>query len=1451
MKKRAEKRAARMFSLAVAIIVMFTSVNMEALAVNRVARSFLTVMFESNGGSAVESQSVMIGNYIEKPEDPTREGYLFDGWFEDEELTDEWDFESDSVDYDKVNPQVDGIILYAKWVAEEIEDIAIDEAAPTLTSTSSANNRAGTFAGVTVTHPSLTVDNFSSVKVFYTDNGSDPVVTTVGGVAQPGSADTKELEGTSYYSGWGAGRPAAEWKIVDAVCGETYKVIVTSLSGANRSGIASHIHRPERPKTNDTSGAWKSGYLTHLVFDYEQGSTIYYTMGLAPVEEDGTVSADSIANIPNPTTDSSIYNPETGILLMEGRSETQAVVVKAIAAVEGYTTDVSSYYYYEKDDITMLTEAKGKSEEEQLEVIEKVMDSMTLTELCQMTGGATSQDLTPLNSGAEGRTWGISRLGIPQNMLSDGPAGLRQKKSSTALMSWAGLASTWDVDAYEAAGELVGTEAKYYGIDIVLAPGMNIQRNPLGGRNFEYMSEDPVVTGEAAAGYIRGIQSQGVGVAAKHFVANEQETNRNGGNSIVSERALREIYMAPFERIVEEDPWTIMTSYNKLNGTQTAANSWLLEEVARDEWGFEGYFMTDWGATPTGSALIEAGNDMQQSGNSYAALVNWISEEGIGETEQKRRLERTRDAVRNILKGVLKSPSFNGEYDDLTPSIVNSRSYDFYTNPDSPYEESKEKNFEIATGGIVLMKNDHDTLPRTDETKFALISSSVARTYANRGATWGDPGTSAVEDLIIMGGGSGHVYFSNTGTLKEALEETPGYSVPYAAVDEDIAANALEEARKAVAATDAGIMVFSRTATEGSDNAVSTYALSEAEKAVLEAFGAAYKAAGKPFICLINSGSAMSVVEMEENADAILDVWMPGTEGPEAIAAILSGEVNPSGKLAQSFPVTYEDSPSIIMGSEDRDPVNSWGTNPVFYDEGVFVGYRYFDTFGSDGVAYSFGHGLSYTTFEFSDLKLSSNRFKSTDETITATVTVTNTGDVAGREVAQLYIGADTYQEEGRPVKELKAYVKTELLQPGESQEITFTIDKRDLQYYDDGEDPMGLKLSGTTTESNVVYGKGEGWTVEEGTVFTVTVGNTSESEKLAKDGVCETFTYGEGEEIKDDTEMARSGLDRIIAMIEGLNASKYTQESWEKVEDALSAAKEVRANGSATQAQLVAAMNELLEAFGNLEYGVQKLHLEIVLEAAGEILTSAGDYEGAQNLAAAVEAGQKVLADGNATQEEIDKAAYAILDELVKLPADMGTDPLRSLADAARKLLDGNYTQGSLAKLEAAIERAEAVLADQNHSDEEVSAAYTQLIDAIVNLQMIGNKAALKAMIQRADEIVASKGSYVASTIEGLEAVLANAKAVYDNDNANQSAVDEAIQTLTQKVVEARLLGDVDGNGAVTTSDSVSLLRYTAEISELDAVSEQSADVNKDGTVDTKDAALILQYTSEKISEF
>ena len=460
-------------------------------------REIWTLTFQSNGGSAVSNQSVVNGLLAVRPADPTRTNYTFNGWFADPELTVAWDFGTDTV--------TKATALYARWILNTGGDITIGAAAPTLASSTTNVFKAGTFAGLTVTHTTLTAANASRVKVFYTDDGSDPVVVAVNSTAAPGSAATKELR-VHYYVNSGTTQ-SVEWKIRDAVAGKTYRVVVTSLSGANKSAIASWIHRPPTPASKFDSGAWKTGYLTHaIVHNYEVGSTIHYTMGLAPVAADGTVTTANINAVPNPTTSSEVYNPATGAPIIAGRSATQAVVVKFIAAVPGFTTGVASYYYYNQDNLVMLTDARGKSEAEQLVIINQVIDSMTQTELTQMTGGISSNVQT-LNTGAEGRGTGVARLGIPQTMLSDGPAGLRHKKLSTANMCWAGLASTWDVEAYEAAGELVGNEAIYYGIDMVLAPGLNIQRNPFGGRNFEYMSEDPFVSGVATAGYIRGLQS--------------------------------------------------------------------------------------------------------------------------------------------------------------------------------------------------------------------------------------------------------------------------------------------------------------------------------------------------------------------------------------------------------------------------------------------------------------------------------------------------------------------------------------------------------------------------------------------------------------------------------------------------------------------------------------------------------------------------------------------------------------------------------------------------------------------------------------------------------------------------------------------------------------------------------------------------------------------------------
>ena len=337
-----------------------------------------------------------------------------------------------------------------------------------------------------------------------------------------------------------------------------------------------------------------------------------------------------------------------------------------------------------------------------------------------------------------------------------------------------------------------------------------------------------------------------------------------------------------------------------------------------------------------------------------------------------------------------------------------------------------------------------------------------------------------------------------------------------------------------------------------------------------------------------------------------------------------------------------------------------------------------------------------------------------------------------------------------------------------------------------------------------------------------------------------------------ETSETVKASLDRLIQLVESLDSEEYTEESWKSVEEALAAAKEVQANENASQKEMSDAVNSLMNAFGNLEYAVQKLHLEVAVEAAEEILANAKDYNGnAKALKAAAEAGKQVLENKDATQEEVNEAANAILSELAALEEKTDVSSLKNLIEAAKKLLDGNYTESSLEALKEAITNAEDVLANPDKTDAEMSNAYTQIIDAVMNLQMKGNKAALQAMIKKAQEILADKAAYVAATIDGLEEILAKAETVNNNDNAVQEEVNAAVKELTLKVAQARLIGDVDGDGNVTTSDSAFLLQYAAETIELSAEAQASADVNGDGVADTNDAAEILQYAAEQIASF
>ncbi len=629
--------------------------------------------------------------------------------------------------------------------------------------------------------------------------------------------------------------------------------------------------------------------------------------------------------------------------------------------------------------------------------------------------------------GAAGNTTAIPRLGIPSLVLSDGPAGVRISPTrkgdsthtyyATAFPVGTLLASTWDPAVVNTVGKAFGNEVKEYGVDILLAPGVNIHRNPLNGRNFEYYSEDPLVAGTMAGALINGVQSNGVGTSIKHFIANNQESNRNYNNSIVSERALRELYLKVFRiSIAASNPWTVMSSYNRVNGVYTAQRHDLLTTVLRDEWKFKGFVMTDWGGGYDWVAEMNAGNDLIMPGrpDQIETLINAVKHDSLSVKVLNQNVER-------ILNIILKSPSF--------------QKYAYSNKPDlKAHAEVARK---AATEGMILLKNRGNALP---------ISKSVKTVAAFGNATY---------NTIPGGTGSGEVNKAYTISIDQGLANAgyrPDESLKntYTKFFQDARSGQqprrrfygempvsdsliIETAKK----NDLAIITIGRNAGEGNDrNLENNYNLGPEEKQQFKKIADAFHAKGKKVVAVLNIGGVIDMNEWQDNADAILLAWQPGQEAGNAIADVLSGKVNPSGKLATTFPVKYADVPSAknFPGTPAERP------EQVIYEEGIYVGYRYYDSFNVKPM-YEFGYGLSYTDFALSGLKLSSATFNGI---ITATVNVKNTGKFAGKEVVQIYVGAPAKTID-KPMQELKAFGKTHLLQPGESQLLTFTIRSADL----------------------------------------------------------------------------------------------------------------------------------------------------------------------------------------------------------------------------------------------------------------------------------------------------------------------------------------------------------------------------------------------------------------------
>ena len=720
------------------------------------------------------------------------------------------------------------------------------------------------------------------------------------------------------------------------------------------------------------------------------------------------------------------------------------------------------------------------------ENIGEVLKAMTLEEKAKLLvggannffdSGAVVGGEATLVTGAAGTTPEIARLGIPATVLTDGPAGVRidptRKGDSktyyaTAFPIGSCLASTWNTELVSKVGEAIGNETKEYRCDVILGPGMNLHRNPLCGRNFEYYSEDPYVTGKIAAAYIKGVQSQGAGVSAKHFAVNSQETDRTGVDERVSQRAARELYLRGFEIAVREsNPWTIMASYNKVNGQYSMCNHDLLTKILREDWGFKGIVMTDWIGIRKGLptiAEVQAGNDLMEPGQEAQ-----IQEIIAGVKSGKLSMADVDRNVRRMLEYIVKTPSFH--------------QYPYTNKPDLKAHAAITR--QSAAEGIVLLKNNGCLPLNTSKKRGDSEAPSLLGEGGGRGYTVALFGENSYE-FLSGGTGSGCVHppyvvdmlegLKNAGIAStETMTDIYRKYIDYAKVkfqaerhpgkwfqQEYFGQQKYPEIgispiaiNKEVEKADAAIITIGRQAGEGIDRDIQTeFNLVPEEHALITDVCNAFHAAGKPVIVIINSGSVIETASWSNYPDAILCAWQPGMEGGNSIADLLTGKVNPSGKLTMTWPLAATDHPStknfplnddlysFSNMKNDGKPVP--GHDYTNHEEDIYVGYRYFDTFNRE-VAYPFGYGLSYTTFEMSKPVVKAKG----KDAVEVSIMVKNTGAVSGKEVAQVYVQAPKGRLE-KPAQELKAFAKTRELKPGESQTLTMSIPVRDLASFDE-----------------------------------------------------------------------------------------------------------------------------------------------------------------------------------------------------------------------------------------------------------------------------------------------------------------------------------------------------------------------------------------------------------------
>lgn len=729
--------------------------------------------------------------------------------------------------------------------------------------------------------------------------------------------------------------------------------------------------------------------------------------------------------------------------------------------------------------------------------VDQVIDAMTLDEKLDMllgTGGndPTNAAVTIGNSseavpGAAGQLNAIARLGIPATVVADGPAGLRidPTREGTSETFYCThfpistvMSATWNTALVHEVGTAMGSEVKHYGVDVLLAPATNIQRNPLNGRNFEYYSEDPLLAGKICAAMIDGVQSNGVGTSMKHFALNNQETNRTSNDVIGTPRTFREIYLKPFEIAVREaQPWTVMTSYNKINGTMASERCDLVTEILRHEWGFEGLVMSDWYGGQHAASQMEAGNDLLMPGK-------------LSQREEIRRavlngrlsLELIDRNVKHVLEYILKTPHFKGYTADNKPDL----------------KGNAVITRNAATEGMVLLKNTKNALPITPKIKKVAVFGRTSYDFIAGGTGSGNVNHAYVVSLIEGLENAGFAIDAAVETayekyIPEATAQLPVSTSKLAAflpkqlIPEMTLRGDLLQA--AVKANDAAVITIGKTSGEFADRKIAdNFNLTAAEKAMIGDVCTVFHKAGKKVTVILNVCGVVETASWIDAPDAVLITWLPGQEGGNSVADILIGRESPSGRLPMSWPVSYADVPSKtdfpdpdnIPEAQLEEALNGFmdlrteGKRKNFdyteYNDGIYVGYRYYTT-KNVAVSYPFGYGLSYTTFKYGVPAVSTDAAGN----ISVSVEVRNSGKAAGKEVVQVYIAAPG-KDMDKPARELRGFAKTKKLNPGERETVNIMI-------------PYALLASFNEQESR--------WQVEGGTYAVLVARNAADAAPL------------------------------------------------------------------------------------------------------------------------------------------------------------------------------------------------------------------------------------------------------------------------------------------------------------------------------------------------------------------